>query len=105
MRVLLGAAVCIGQPGLCQYLGDIIRAAWLSVSPQCLADLVTDLPHRIQVRHGILWDHTDRVASKFNHPALGSVRDVLAVQENLAARHFAVGGQESNCCQGSGRFA
>ena len=97
VRVLLGAALRIGEPRLLEQLdGALPRLGALgdAVGRKGLADLRADLPHRVEVAHRVLRDQAHLVAAQHPDLLLGDVGDVAALEEDLPAGDRTVLGQQ-----------
>jgi hypothetical protein len=98
VRVLLGAASRIRQPGLGQQLGHplvgLLAGAGEPVGLQRLTDLVADAPHRVEVGHRVLRDQAD-LPTADRHDRLRRGTDQLtAVEGDRPTGHLAGPGQQ-----------
>ena len=66
------------------------------VDLEALGDLLADLRHGVQRRHGVLGDQRDRVAPHAAHLALGDLCEIPVLKEDLAAGDVAVAREEAH---------
>ena len=87
--VVVDPALGGGDPDLGEHVeGDLpgLGGGLVLVEDDRLGDLVSDRVDRVQRRHGLLEDHGDVVAADLAQLGLGDLREVLALEQDLAAR-------------------
>ena len=93
----LQAVVGVGRPASFSTsmarLLDVLapsRCRW----PERLLDLEADAPHRVEVRHRVLRDEADLATADLLHLLLRRLREVPALEEDLAAGDLAGAGEQ-----------
>ena len=108
MRILLGDDLGVRDLDVGEQL-DRFRGGLLLghalVDHQRLRDLTADGKDRVQARHRFLEDHRDLVAADLVHLVHGQLRQVHAVEEDLAGVDIAVAVEQTEDAHGRDALA